>query len=170
VTKLITGDRVCIDTIANMTNGEGMLVGDYSSGMVLVNSESLENPYVASRPFRVNAGAVHCYIMTTDGRTRYLSDLKAGDEMLVVNYKGETYISVAGRIKLEKRPLLRIEIKGILKTFSVVLQNAETIRIVTPDGNSKSVVSLMPGDKVVIFEEEGGRHFGYKIEESITEN
>jgi 3-dehydroquinate synthase II len=140
VTKLITGDRVCI-----------------------------ENPYVASRPFRVNAGAVHCYVMTPEYRTRYLADLKSGDEVLIVNHKGETCTSVIGRIKQEKRPLLRIEIKGKLKNFSVILQNAETIRVVTPGGGSKSVVALAAGDKVVTFEEEGGRHFGFKIEETIEE-
>lgn len=169
IEKIVSGDRVCIDTISNMQNGEGMLVGDYSNGMVLVNSESLDNPYVASRPFRVNAGAVHCYMMTPGGRTKYLADLKSGDEVLVVNHKGETKISVIGRIKLEKRPLLRIVVKGKIKEFSVILQNAETIRVVTPDGQSKSVVSLKKGDKVVIFEEKGGRHFGHKIDETIVE-
>lgn len=169
VTKLISGDRVCIDTISNMVDGEGMLVGDYSNGMILVNSEALDNPYVASRPFRVNAGAVHCYVMTPGGRTKYLADLRSGDEALVVNSKGQTYTSIVGRIKLEKRPLLRIEIQGKMNFFSVVLQNAETIRVVTPKGKSKSVVSLKKGDKVVIFEEKGGRHFGHKIEETIEE-
>ncbi len=169
ITKIINGDRICIDTIMNMKDGEGMLIGDYSNGMILVNSESLENPYVASRPFRVNAGAVHCYVMTPNNRTRYLSDLRSGDEVLIVNHKGETFNSVIGRIKLEKRPLLRIEIKGKLSTFSVILQNAETIRIVVPGGKSKSVVSLKKGDKVMIHEEEGGRHFGHKINETIEE-
>ncbi len=169
IEKLSIGDRVCIDTITNMREGEGMLVGDYSNGMVLVNSESVDNPYVASRPFRVNAGAVHCYIMLPQNRTKYLADLRSGDTVLIVNHKGETFTSVIGRIKLEKRPMLRIEIKGKLNTFSVVLQNAETIRVVTPDGKSKSVVSLEKGDKVVIFEEEGGRHFGHKIKETIEE-
>lgn len=169
IEKLITGDRVCIDTITNMKEGEGMLVGDYSNGMVLVNSESLDNPYVASRPFRVNAGAVHCYIMLPENKTKYLADLRSGDTVLIVNHKGETFTSVIGRIKLEKRPMLRIEIKGKIGNFSVVLQNAETIRVVTPDGKSKSVVSLQKGDKVVIFEEKGGRHFGHQIEETIEE-
>ena len=159
VVKLSIGDRVCIDTISNMVEGEGMLVGDYSNGMVLVNSESLDNPYVASRPFRVNAGAVHCYIMTPGNRTKYLSDLRSGDDVLVVNQNGDTYTSVIGRIKLEKRPMLRIEIKGQIKNFSVVLQNAETIRVVLPGGKTKSVVNLTAGDKVVIFAEKGGRHF-----------
>jgi 3-dehydroquinate synthase II len=169
VEKIITGDRVCIDTITNMVEGEGMLIGDYSNGMVLVNSESLENPYVASRPFRINAGAVHCYVMTPGGRTKYLADLRSGDEALIVNQKGETFNTVIGRVKMEKRPMLRITVKGKLKDFSVVLQNAETIRIVTPDGKSKSVVKLAKGDKISIFEEKGGRHFGHKIEESIEE-
>lgn len=169
VTKLSIGDRVCIDTISNMVDGEGMLVGDYSNGMVLVNSESNDNEYVASRPFRVNAGAVHCYVMTPGGRTKYLADLRSGDDVLIVNYKGETQTSVVGRIKLEKRPMLRIEIKGNIKNFSVVLQNAETIRVVTPDGKSKSVVQLAKGDKIAILEEKGGRHFGHKIEETISE-
>ncbi len=169
VKKISIGDRVCIDTITNMQNGEGMLVGDYSSGMILVNSEALDNPYVASRPFRVNAGAVHCYVMTPGERTKYLADLRSGDEVLIVNSKGETFTSVVGRIKLEKRPMLRITIKGKKKEFSVILQNAETIRVVTPEGQSKSVVELKPSDKVVIHEEESGRHFGYKIEETIEE-
>jgi 3-dehydroquinate synthase II len=169
VEKLIPGDRVCIDTIGNMTEGEGMLVGDYSNGMVLVNSESMENPYVASRPFRVNAGAVHCYVMTPGSRTRYLSDLRSGEEVLIVNYRGETYNSIIGRVKVERRPMLRIVIKGAEREFSVVLQNAETIRIVTPDGKSKSVVNLEKGDRVSVYEEKGGRHFGFKIEETIEE-
>ncbi len=169
VQKISIGDRVCIDTITNMQNGEGMLVGDYSSGMILVNSEAMENAYVAARPFRVNAGAVHCYVMTPGERTKYLADLRSGDEVLVVNSKGETFTSVVGRIKLEKRPMLRITIKGKIKEFSVILQNAETIRVVTPEGGSKSVVALKKGDKVVIHEEESGRHFGYKIEETIEE-
>ncbi|KJR43938.1 3-dehydroquinate synthase [Candidatus Magnetoovum chiemensis] len=169
ITKLTIGDRVCIDTITNMKDGEGMLVGDYSNGMVLVNSESVENPYVSPRPFRVNAGAVHCYIMAPQGKTKYLSDLKSCDEVLIVNHKGETFTSVIGRIKQERRPMLKLEVKGIFKIFSVILQNAETIRIVTPDGKSKSIVSLVKGDKVAIYEEAGGRHFGHKITETIEE-
>ncbi len=88
---------------------------------------------------------------------------------MLVNHKGETAVSVIGRIKQEKRPMLRIVIQGAIKEFSVVLQNAETIRVVQPGGSTKSVVSLQPGDPVVIFEEQGGRHFGFKIEESIEE-
>ena len=68
VRALGMGDRVCVDTVANMTLGEGMLIGNTSDGFLLVHSESIENPYVAPRPFRVNAGAVHAYILAPQGR------------------------------------------------------------------------------------------------------
>lgn len=169
VSRLMTGDRVCIDTITNMYESEGMLVGDFSHGMVLVNAEVMENPYVASRPFRVNAGAVHCYIMTPGNRTKYLADLAGGEEVLLVSHDGSTRLSMIGRIKCERRPMLRIVVQGQKRQFSVVLQNAETIRVVLPDGSSKSVVKLEAGDSIAIYEEEGGRHFGCKIEETIDE-
>ncbi len=57
------GDRVCIDTCSLMTPGEGMLIGNQSGGLFLIQSEAEESPYVASRPFRVNAGAVHEYVL-----------------------------------------------------------------------------------------------------------
>ena len=75
------GDRVCVDTCTQMEPGQGMLVGNTTEGFLLVHSESIENPYVAARPFRVNAGAVHAYALCPGGRTRYLSELKAGDEV-----------------------------------------------------------------------------------------
>ncbi|MEA2075211.1 MAG: 3-dehydroquinate synthase II, partial [Euryarchaeota archaeon] len=58
VEELEMGDRVCVDTCSLMVRGEGMLVGSQSFALFLVHSESEESPYVAARPFRVNAGAV----------------------------------------------------------------------------------------------------------------
>ena len=84
------GDRVCVDTCTQMEPGQGMLVGNTTEGFLLVHSESIENPYVAARPFRVNAGAVHAYALCPGGRTRYLSELKAGDEVLIVDHAGRT--------------------------------------------------------------------------------
>ena len=52
--QLGMGDRACLDTCTQMTLGEGMLVGNTAAGFFLVHSESIDNPYVASRPFRVN--------------------------------------------------------------------------------------------------------------------
>jgi 3-dehydroquinate synthase II len=163
------GDRVCVDTCTEMKLGEGMLVGNASSALFLVHSESIDNPYVSPRPFRVNAGAVHAYTRTPDGKTKYLSELSAGDQVLITNYKGISNISIVGRLKIEKRPLMLIKAEVAGKEINTILQNAETIRLTDPDGNPVSVVSLKPGDKVLVAIEESGRHFGMKIDETITE-
>ncbi len=163
------GDRVCVDTCTMMTEGEGLLVGNSSRGLFLIHSESIENPYVSPRPFRVNAGPVHAYVMGPDGKTRYLSELKAGDQVLGVNAKGETSPLLVGRVKIEKRPLLLIEATGPNGPVNTIVQNAETIRLVDLRGEPVSVVKLHGGDKVLGYVEEAGRHFGHKINESITE-
>ncbi|ACL03456.1 3-dehydroquinate synthase [Desulfatibacillum aliphaticivorans] len=163
------GDRVCVDTCTDMKPGEGMLVGNSSAAMFLIHSESIENPYVAARPFRVNAGAVHAYTKVPGNKTRYLSELGAGDEVLITDYKGKCSIGVVGRLKIEKRPLLLITAKAGDKQITTICQNAETIRLVAADGKPLSVVALKPGDKVLASLEEGGRHFGHKIKETITE-
>jgi 3-dehydroquinate synthase II len=163
------GDRVCVDTCTNMGLGEGMLIGNSSGGLFLVHSESLENPYVEPRPFRVNAGPVHAYIRVPGGKTRYLSELKAGDEVSVVNYQGKSVTAVVGRIKIEKRPLILIEAEVDGRTVSTILQNAETIRLTQPDGTPLSVVELKKGSEILVYLEEAGRHFGMKIRETILE-
>lgn len=42
--------------------GEGLLVGSYAAGLLLVHSEVEDTGYINARPFRVNAGAVHSYV------------------------------------------------------------------------------------------------------------
>jgi len=169
VQKVSMGDRVCIDTITDMKLGEGLLIGNYSNAFFLVHSESVKNPYVEPRPFRVNAGAVHAYIMMPNGKTKYLDELKTGDEVLIINQKGESFASTIGRLKIEKRPMLNIVADAGNKEVSLILQNAETIRLTKPSGEPVSVVKLAKGDKVLGYTEEGGRHFGFKIKETISE-
>ena len=170
VRSLGMGDRVCVDTCTMMGEGEGILVGNSSRGLFLVHAESIENPYVAPRPFRVNAGAVHAYVSLPEGKTSYLCELKAGTEVLSVNWQGEARSLVVGRVKIEKRPLLLIEAMGPEGLVSMILQNAETIRLVGKEGQAISVVNLHPGDVVLGRVEAAGRHFGHKIDESIIEH
>ncbi|MDO8301980.1 MAG: 3-dehydroquinate synthase II [Sedimentisphaerales bacterium] len=169
VKQLGIGDRACLDTCTQMAAGEGMLVGNTASGFFLVHSESLDNPYVASRPFRVNAGAVHAYTLTPGGKTKYLADLKSGDEVMLVDCKGTTKQAYLGRNKIEKRPLMLVEAQAEDIPVSLVLQNAETIRLVSPDGKAVSITSLKPGDKVLARIEKAGRHFGMKVDETLIE-
>lgn len=164
-----SGDRVCIDTCSIMGLGEGMLVGSYSKGLFLVHSESLESEYVASRPFRVNAGPVHAYVMTPGNKTRYLSEIETGDEVLTVDKEGNTKNTVVGRVKIEKRPLMLVEAEYGGVVLRTLLQNAETIRLVGENKKPKSVADLKLGDKVMVYIDKGARHFGMAINETIIE-
>ncbi|MHC4061734.1 MAG: 3-dehydroquinate synthase II [Planctomycetota bacterium] len=167
--QLGMGDRACLDTCTQMTLGEGMLVGNTASGFFLVHSESIDNPYVASRPFRVNAGAVHAYTLVAGGKTKYLADLKAGDEVLLVDSQGKSQIAYLGRNKIEKRPMMLIEAEVENVPITLVMQNAETIRLVDPDGKAVSVTNLKAGDNVLGHIEKAGRHFGMQVDETLIE-
>ncbi len=169
ITPVGMGDRVCIDTCTSMTIGQGILVGNSSSALFLVHAESVSNPYVEPRPFRVNAGPVHAYARVPGGKTRYLSELSAGDQVLITDFRGNTTVSTVGRLKIEKRPLMLVKALFEENEITTILQNAETIRLTDPEGKPVSVVSLKPGDKVLVAIEESGRHFGLKIDETITE-
>ncbi len=169
VTQAGMGDRVCIDTCTMMTPGQGILAGNSSKALFLVHSESLENPYVAARPFRVNAGPVHAYTRVPGGRTRYLSELEAGDPILITCADGRTIEAVTGRLKIEKRPLMLVKARAKEQEISLLVQNAETIRLTSPKGEAISVVDLKPGDTVLVALETKARHFGHSIEESILE-
>ncbi len=170
VKQIGTGARVCVDTCDLMQQGEGILVGSQSSGLFLVEAEVHENPYVQSRPFRVNAGSLPLYTLASMENTRYLSELKAGDEVLIVDREGNSRTTNVGRAKIEFRPLLLIEAEADGKRIKAILQNAETIRLVTP-GGSKPVTELSPGDEVLVHVAvAGGRHFGVSVpEEKVIE-
>lgn len=165
-----TGARVCVDTCDMMQPGEGMLVGSQSAGLFLVEAEVHENPYVASRPFRVNAGSLSMYTLSNLQTTRYLSELKAGEEVIIVDREGKTRKTNVGRIKIEMRPLILVEAEVQGKRIKTILQNAETIRIVTPTA-SKPVTELKPDDEVIVhLAAKGGRHFGVSVpEETVIE-
>lgn len=167
------GNRVCCDTISLLHTGQGMLVGNSAAFTFLVHAETEHNDYVASRPFRVNASAVHAYVRRPHDKTSYLGELKAGDPVLIVDSDGNTLLTTIGRVKVEVRPMLLVE--AVLhtdegdKTGAVFLQNAETIRLTAPGGRPVSVVNLKPGDQVLCRIDEAGRHFGMRIKEDIKE-
>ncbi|MFC7225860.1 3-dehydroquinate synthase II [Salinirubellus salinus] len=167
-----SADRVCVDTGTMMDDDEGMLVGSMSRGMFFVHAETADSPYVASRPFRVNAGAVHAYVRTPDGGTKYLAELKSGDLVQVVDTRGNTREAIVGRSKIERRPMFRVEAEvetdAGVDRIETLLQNAETIKVATSEGR-KAVTDLEVGDEVAIYYEDTARHFGEAVEESIIE-
>lgn len=163
------GHRVCVDTLSLLHRGQGMLVGNSSAFTFLVHAETEHNEYVAARPFRVNAGAVHAYAQLPGDRTGYLAELRAGQEVLIVDADGSTSLAAVGRVKVEVRPMLLVEARIGETTGAVFLQNAETIRLTRPDGTPVSVVNLCEGDEVLCRTDQAGRHFGMRISEDIRE-
>lgn len=164
------GDRVCVDLTSLLEPGEGMIVGSSSKSMVLVHGETVESEFVPTRPFRVNAGASHSYIMMADGSTSYLSELKMGDEVLVVNSKGETRTCVTGRVKIEKRPFILFRWKNENDNEAgVLLQQAETVRLISESRGLVSVTELVPGMKLLGWNGGAGRHVGQTISAEVDE-
>lgn len=179
IQEIPEAERVCVDTTSLLHSGEGMLVGSTAIGFALIHAEVFETKFVASRPFRVNAGDVSAYILVPDEdpdkiyRTKYLSELKGGDKVIVVNTSGRARIVSVGRVKIETRPMLRFELEAIKNDkhipISCICQNAETIRLVDANGNAKSVVDIKEGDEVLIHVGPGATHFGTIIKETIIE-
>ncbi len=164
------GDRVCVDTASVLSVGEGALVGNSASFMFLVHGETLETKYIPSRPFRVNAGGVHAYIMLPNGRTKYLSELSAGDRVAIVDWRGNARRAIVGRAKIERRPMAIVRARSDSSSGSILLQYAETIRLVRPDGSPVSIAELSVGDQVLVHvPRAAGRHFGMAVDEFVLE-
>jgi len=169
VEEIGSADRVCVDTGSLLEDDEGMLVGSMARGLVFVHAETAESPYVAARPFRVNAGAVHAYVRTPGGETKYLSELSSGDSVQVVDAAGNTREVVVGRAKIEQRPMFRVELEtDDGDRVETLLQNAETIKVHTAEGRT-AVTDLETGDELLLYYEDVGRHFGEAVEESVIE-
>ncbi|KAG2478609.1 MAG: 3-dehydroquinate synthase [Nitrosopumilales archaeon] len=158
------GERVCVDTASMLHKGEGMLIGNRSNFMFLVHNESVGSSFTSPRPFRVNAGAVHCYTLSPDGTTKYLSEIETGTEVLVLDSKGKARRVAVGRSKIERRPMLMIKAKAGNEIGGIIAQDAETIRFVKPNGRLVSVTHLKKGDTVLVHSETAtGRHFGMEV-------
>ncbi|OLD10611.1 MAG: hypothetical protein AUI93_06800 [Crenarchaeota archaeon 13_1_40CM_3_52_10] len=161
-----TGARVCVDTTEILQAGEGLLTGSSSQALFLVEGEVHSNPHVNSRPFRVNAGPVSSYVLTANGKTRYLSELSAGETVLLFDRSGRSRSVDVARVKIERRPMILVEANIGDRRLTTIVQNAETVRLVTRDG-SKPVSEIKPGDEVLVRFEEGGRHFGTRVADEM---
>lgn len=158
------GERVCVDTASMLGAGEGMLVGSRSNFYFLVHNESIASSFTAARPFRVNAGAVHAYTPGADGRTRYLSEVEGGTEVLVVAESGAARRATVGRAKIERRPMLMVKARAGGEVGGIIIQDAETVRLVRPGGGAVPVTGLKTGDRVLVHvRPAAGRHFGTEV-------
>ena len=164
------GDRVCVDTCSHFGEDEGILVGSYASGFILCCSETHPLPYMPTRPFRVNAGALHSYVLALDNRTNYLSELRSGSTVLAVGADGRTRRVVVGRAKLESRPLLAINAHaGNGQPVSLTVQDDWHVRVLGPGGKVLNVTELQVGDELLGYLATDKRHVGLPIGEFCRE-
>ena len=179
IENISEAERVCVDASSLFNKGEGLLVGSTAAGFCLIHSETFETEFVASRPFRVNAGDVSSYVLVPDDdpkkvyRTNYLIELKGGKKVLAVSSRGEARVISVGRIKIETRPMLRFELEALKESkkiqISCICQNAETIRLVDANAKAKSVVDIKIGDEFLVHIGPGATHFGTAVKETIIE-
>ncbi|MEC8548543.1 MAG: 3-dehydroquinate synthase II [Candidatus Thermoplasmatota archaeon] len=162
------GERVCVDLIERLDLEEGMLIGSSAKALAMIHGETIPSEYVPTRPFRVNAGAVHAYCLMANGSTKYLSELEAGHEVAVVNSEGKLRSATIGRLKIERRPFLLIHFSSGQVVGQVLVQQAETVRLIKPDGHV-SVTSLKTGDKILIRADSSMRHVGRKLAGEMNE-
>ncbi|MEZ4308318.1 MAG: 3-dehydroquinate synthase II [Polyangiaceae bacterium] len=164
------GVRSCIDTTALFSPTEGLLVGSTSQGGVLCCPEVFFLPYMELRPFRVNAGAVHSYVYNFGNRTDYMTELKAGSPVMIVDRTGATRRATVGRMKTEVRPLrlIEAELSGG-ERVNVILQDDWHVRVFSDDAKPLNITELRPGDRVLAYGAQPGRHVGIKVDEHIVE-
>ncbi|SER90210.1 3-dehydroquinate synthase II [Gracilibacillus ureilyticus] len=169
VEPLGEGTRVCLDFIDNLKPSEGVLVGNTGNGYIIMLAENRTTETYPARPFRVNVGAVHHYTMVDEEKTAYLAELKPGERVMVMSADGKIRKVAIGRIKIEKRPFLRLVVNVNGKEISATVQKADSVHVLGEEGAEKQVLQLQPGDRIMVKTDQPGRHLGEKIEEEITE-
>ena len=153
VSNIKNSARYCIDLTTVLQVGEGVLVGSSASSLALIHGETIPSEFVPTRPFRINAGSPHSYILMNDGKTKYISELKTGDEICIVKENGECRSGTIGRLKIEKRPFLQICWENNNdKPSNIFLQQAETVKLVCPNNQIVAVTEIKPGDKIEVFD------------------
>ncbi|NBB77868.1 MAG: 3-dehydroquinate synthase [Verrucomicrobia bacterium] len=164
------GTRVCLDLVDRLDSDEGVLLGDTGHGYLLVLSENQKSATYPARPFRINCGAIHHYLLQEDESTCYLSELHPEQSVTIVHARTGNQRSVPiGRIKMETRPLLRVIAEWSGTRISATLQDADSVRLMTRDQQAVDVRSLQPGDALCFQPDEPGRHLGQRIDETIRE-
>ena len=163
------GERVCVDLTRRISDGQGMAVGSISGNLCLIHGETIQSDYVPTRPFRVNAGAIHSYALMADGKTKYLSELTSGDEVAILSSSGNKEKATVGRLKVETRPLILIRFEVPGSEGQIVVQQAETVRLISPSEGAISVTQAKEGDKISIVTDNRARHVGFALPAEVKE-
>ncbi|RCW77556.1 3-dehydroquinate synthase II [Saliterribacillus persicus] len=169
VEKVGEGARVCIDFIDELDPLEGLLVGNTGYGYMLVLSENRSTETYPARVFRVNSGALHHYVSIDGEKTTYLGEVKPGMKLSLFHQNQTSRQVTVGRVKMEKRPFLRVVSRVGNIEISSTIQEADSVHLLGANAKEVPAISLVAGDKIMVAVDEPGRHLGEKIEEEINE-
>ena len=161
-------DRVAVDFTTLLSPDEGLLVGSSAKALALVLGETATGGFVPPRPFRVNAGPVHSCVLAAGGKTTYLSEVVAGDKLLVATTSGATREATVGRAKVEPRPCVKVDAARGGASGSVFLQQAETVRLAGVAG-PLPVTRARVGDEILVRPDDKGTHVGRRISVPVEE-
>ena len=85
---------------------------------------------------------MHAYTGMAGGRITYLSELESGGQVLAVDAHGNSRTVLVGRVCIESRPLVLVVVDVAGETFSVMLQESDSVRLVVPAGATMLLPSL----------------------------
>ncbi len=168
VTPVGIGDRILVDTTSLLLPEEGLLIGSAAAFLYHVRSEAVGSKFSRPRPFRINAGSPHSYVLMADGSTRYLSELAAGDAVLATTPNGAGRSVRVGRVKIERRPMMLLAAPDGPARRTIFLQEAETVRL-SGESNPIATTDVKSGTRVFGARLPPARHLGRAVEESLEE-
>ncbi|WP_263622404.1 3-dehydroquinate synthase II [Halobacillus halophilus] len=166
VEEIGEGMRVCLDFIDVLNPEDGLYIGNTGHGYVKVLSENRESDGYPPRPFRINCGAFHQYLYQ-EGKTSYLHELNPG-ESLVLSGKEDRELPL-GRVKVEKRPFLRVECQTEEGMISATLQKSSSVYVMEEEKGELPLLSLEAGHRLLGIKDKPGRHLGEQVDEVIWE-
>jgi len=162
------GDRVLVDTTSLLRPEEGFLAGSAAGFLFHLRSEAIGSKFSRPRPFRVNAGSAHSYVLMADGSTRYLSELVGGDAVLAISPRGAARSVRVGRIKIERRPMVLVAAPDGESRRTIFLQEAETVRL-SGESGPISTTDVRAGARVLGARLPPARHLGREVQETLEE-
>ena len=104
-----------------------------------------------------------------DGKTKYLSELTSGEEVAILSSSGSQERATIGRLKVETRPLLLIRFDAPSSQGQIVVQQAETVRLISSDGGAISVTNAKEDDKIFVLADKRARHVGFALNAEVNE-
>jgi 3-dehydroquinate synthase class II len=120
---MILADQICFNLVKTFLRDEGCWAGFLAKTiMALVLSEAESLQFVSTKPFWVNAGPVHSYVLMSDFTTKCVCELEPSDQVLTHNASTRKHPAVAVGASNSKFVLVRCGIRdGKRKTCTRIL-------------------------------------------------